>query len=112
MMHRAAKHNAAEAAADFLAAMVAAAFSVGAERLKGPERGSAEVALARQVAIYLIHTRLGVSFAVTGAVFGRDRTTAAHACRAVEERREDPRLDTIIDVLERALVACVSAVRA
>ena len=62
------------------------------EMLQDGRRGRATVALARQVAIYLAHTRLGLPYCARGAVFGRDRTTAAHACRRVEDRREDPRL--------------------
>jgi chromosomal replication initiation ATPase DnaA len=92
-----------EAAAHALAAMVAAAFRVGSERLKEPQRGSAEVALARQVAIYLLRTRLHMSYEEAGACFARDRTTAAHACYRIEERREDPGFDTLIDCLELAI---------
>ncbi len=66
-------------------------------------RGSADVAFARQVAIYLSHTSLGLSYGAAGSFFGRDRTTAAHACRKVEDLREDPAFDTIVDFLERAL---------
>ncbi len=66
-------------------------------------RGRAPVVLARQVAIYLTHTRLGLNYATAGSAFGRDRTTAAHACRAVEEKRDDPTLDAILDCLERAI---------
>jgi chromosomal replication initiation ATPase DnaA len=92
-----------ENAAGLLRAIVAAAFGIRAETLQGGRRGRATVALARQVAIYLAHTRLGLPYGRAGAVFGRDRTTAAHACRRVEDRREDPRLDTMIDYLERAV---------
>ena len=56
--------------------------------------------------MYLAHTRLGLSYAGAGSLFGRDRTTAAYACRQVEERREDPRLDSILDYLERAIDLC------
>ena len=92
-----------ESAAGLLRATVAAAFGIRVEMLQGSQRGRATVALARQVAIYLAHTRLGLPYCQAGAVFGRDRTTAAHACRRVEDRREDPRLDTMIDYLERAI---------
>jgi chromosomal replication initiation ATPase DnaA len=84
-------------------ALVASAFAVGSETIRAPSRGSAEAAFARQVAMYLARTRLGLSLTATGAFFGRDRTTAAHACRLVEEKREDPRIDAIVDVLERAI---------
>ena len=35
--------------------------------------------------------------------FGRDRTTAAHACSTVESRRENSQVDRIIDLLEHAI---------
>jgi len=89
-----------------LAAIVAAAFGLRAEHLTGESRGSATIAFARQVAMYLAHTRLGLPYLAAGASFGRDRTTAAHACRKVEERREDPRVDSILDCLERAVDLC------
>jgi chromosomal replication initiation ATPase DnaA len=53
--------------------------------------------------MYLAHTRLGLPFAKTGRLFHRDRTTARHACRQVEDRREDPRVDSLLECLERAL---------
>ena len=90
-------------AARFLAAVVASAFRICPEAIRTNRRGPARVAFARQVAIYLSHTQLGFNYAVAGSVFGRDRTTAAHACRTVEERREDPTLDAILDCLERAI---------
>jgi chromosomal replication initiation ATPase DnaA len=89
-----------------LEAMVASAFAVRREAIRDSRRGRAGTAFARQVAMYLSHTRLGLSFTETGAVFGRDRTTAAHACRTVEEKREDPRIDEVVDHLERAIDVC------
>ena len=53
--------------------------------------------------MYLAYTRIGLPYAAVGAVFGRDRTTAAHACRLVEERRDDPRIVSALDYLERAV---------
>jgi chromosomal replication initiation ATPase DnaA len=61
------------------------------------------VALTRQVAMYLAHTRLGLSFSAAGALFDRDRTTAAHACRTVEDCRDDERFDTTLGYLEKTL---------
>jgi hypothetical protein len=42
-------------------------------------------------------------------VFGRDRTTAAHACRRIEDRRADRGLDTALAELEHALRRNVDA---
>jgi chromosomal replication initiation ATPase DnaA len=93
-------------AARTVEAMVAAAFALGPGAIRDPRRGRAAAAFARQVAMYLAHTRLGLSFTEAGAYFGRDRTTAAHACRTVEDKREDPRVDAIVDFLERAIEVC------
>lgn len=93
----------ADPAGQALAAIVAAAFGLGVEEIRSRRRGQADIAFARQVAMYLAHTRLGLPFATTGRLFHRDRTTARHACCLVEDRREDPRVDSLIDCLERAL---------
>ena len=81
---------------------IAAAFSVPVTDLLAPTRSSASVAFARQCAMYLAHVVFGLSYTEVGRIFGRDRTTAAHACRLVEERRDDPHLDSLLDVLESA----------
>ena len=94
-----------------LETMVASAFRVDASALRSRTRGTASVAFARQVAMYLAYTRLGMPYADAGAIFGRDRTTAAHACRLVEERRDDPRIDSALDHLERAVDLCPSLAR-
>ena len=83
--------------------MVASAFAVEPGAIRSCRRGPAPAACARQVAIYLAHTRLGLSYTAAGTCFGRDRTTAAHACRTVENRRDDSRIDRIIDLLEKAI---------
>jgi chromosomal replication initiation ATPase DnaA len=92
-----------ESVGQALGSVVAAAFGLDREALGSARRGAAEISFARQVAMYLAHTRLGLPFAATGRLFGRDRTTARHACQQVEDRREDPRVDSLIDCLERAL---------
>lgn len=95
-----------ESAVRKVEAMVASAFALGPGAIRDPRRGRAAAAFARQVAMYLAHTRLGLSFTEAGAYFGRDRTTAAHACRTVEDKREDPAIDAIVDFLERAIEVC------
>lgn len=78
----------------------AAIFEVPLEKLRAPSRGAAEVAFARQSAMYLAHVALGLSYSAVGKLFGRDRTTAAHACQMVEDRRDDPNIDMCLDLLE------------
>lgn len=91
------------AAAGAVSALVASALRVNPQAIASPVRGRASAAFARQVAMYIIHTRLGLSYTAVGSAFGRDRTTAAHACRTVEERREDPTVDAVVDLLEKAV---------
>jgi len=53
--------------------------------------------------MYLAHVALGLNYSDVGRAFGRDRTTAAHACRIVEDRRTDPGLDARLASLEHLL---------
>jgi hypothetical protein len=75
-------------------------FGVGQEDLRRITRGRAKVALARQVAMYLAHVVCGLTLTDTGRLFGRDRTTVAHACCVIEDRRDDPLFDRALDLLE------------
>lgn len=88
---------------DRLEAVIASAFRVPASDLHARTRGAAEVARARQVAMYLAHVEFGLSFAEIGRAFGRTRTTAARACRQIEDLRTDRSLDARITRLEFAL---------
>jgi chromosomal replication initiation ATPase DnaA len=63
-------------------------------------RGRARAALARQIAMYLGHVVCGLSLTDAGRIFARDRTTVAHACAVVEDQRDDPRFDRMLDLLE------------
>jgi chromosomal replication initiation ATPase DnaA len=78
-------------------------FGVGYEELHGSTRGRARIAFARQVAMYLAHVACRLSFTDTGRLFGRDRTTVAHACSVVEDRRDDPVFDHALNLLEWAV---------
>jgi chromosomal replication initiation ATPase DnaA len=82
-------------------------FGVDHQSLEHVSRGIARVALARQVAMYLAHVGCGLSMTAAGALFGRDRTTVAHACLIVEDRRDDPMFDRALDLLEWAVPVMV-----
>ena len=87
---------------------VAQVFGVDAAALDGGTRGRAEVALARQAAMYLAHVACEKTLTEVGRMFARDRTTVAHACAVIEDRRDDPMFDRVIELLElvvRALTA-------
>jgi chromosomal replication initiation ATPase DnaA len=83
---------------------IAAAFAVSLRDLRARTRRSQEAAFARQAAMYLAHVVLRQNYRDTGRLFGRDRTTAAYACALVEERRDDPALDALLQTLENVCV--------
>ena len=79
---------------------VARDFELDPPALFAPTRGPPRVAFARQVAMYLAHTGFALSFEQVSRVFGRDRTTVSHACRIVEDCRDDVWLDWRLAALE------------
>ena len=83
-------------------AIVAASFAVSARHLRRKTRGVFLVAFARQSAMYLAHVAFGFSYTDIGCGFGRHRTTAAYACRLIEEHRDDPAIDALLSTLETA----------
>jgi chromosomal replication initiation ATPase DnaA len=89
-----------EAAARLSADVASYALNVPAEEVLSAQRGSADVAFARQVAIYLCHVGFEFSLARVAVAFGRDRSTVAHACHAIEDRRDDAHFDRWISGLE------------
>ncbi|MBJ3774491.1 helix-turn-helix domain-containing protein [Acuticoccus mangrovi] len=89
---------------------VAAAMNLPVDELAAKTRRTAPVAFARQVAMYCAHVTLGWSLTEAGSVFDRDRTTAAHACRVVEDRRDDQQIDSMVQAVEDALHVWYTAV--
>ena len=91
-------------AAAHLAANVASySLDVPINEILDPRRGSAGAAFARHVAAYLCHVGFELSLGRIAAAFGRDRSTIAHACHVIEDRREDPQFDLWIGGLEAML---------
>ncbi len=88
---------------------VALIFEVEPLDLGAATRRSPRVAFARQVSMYLAHVVCGLSMTEVGALFARDRTTVAHACEVVEDRRDDPDLDGRLERLECAISALMGA---
>jgi chromosomal replication initiation ATPase DnaA len=101
--HRRATVLKQDAAAHALVSGVARARRVAIAAILGCNRGSADIALARQVSIYLLRVVLGRSFENISELFWRSRSTAQHACQVVEQLREDdPLLDDQIEKIENA----------
>lgn len=96
----------------FVEATISTVFNVSADALRAPTRSCADIALARQVAMYVMHVVFGWSLTNVGRRFGRDRTTAGYACRRIEDHRDDPVFDSTLTAIERAAAACQMAARA
>jgi hypothetical protein len=80
--------------------VVAQVFGVTTDQIRAGSRGRAHVAKARQVAMYLAHVICQKTLSDVGRLFDRDRTTVAHACSLVEDRRDDPLFDQVMELLE------------
>jgi hypothetical protein len=88
---------------DVVALATAAAFAIPVgELISSTTRRTASIAFARQSAMYLAHVTFGLTYSQVARAFGRDRTTAAHACQLIEERRDDPAVEAVLGSLEHA----------
>ena len=82
-----------------------AAFALGqdADLANRQERGSRETIAVRRLAMYLTYTAFGMSLARCAVAFSRDRSTVAHACQIIEDRRDEDGFDAWVDGLETGL---------
>lgn len=55
----------------------------------------------RQVAMYVCHVAYSMPMEEVAQAFGRDRSTVGHACRVVEDRRDDAAYDRFVTIVER-----------
>jgi chromosomal replication initiation ATPase DnaA len=91
-----------------LTRLVAEERGVSMTRLLRRSRGPGRAASARQLAIYLSHVLLERPQDLVADLFLRDRTTIAHSCHAVEDRRDDPRLEAEFARIEARLREALS----
>ena len=87
---------------------VSQVFGVARDDIGMQTRGRAHIALARQVAMYLAHVAYGLSLTEVGRLFAPDRTTVAHACALIEDRRDDLAFDRALELLELVVRALAS----
>lgn len=87
----------------FITSLVGLTSDVPAREIFAHARSSQTAIRARQMAIYLAHVTLSWPLARVAQAFGRDRTTASHAVRTVEDLRDDPAIDAHLADLE----ACI-----
>lgn len=84
---------------------VAAVFQVRVSDLRGTAR-TKEVALPRQVAMYLAWKWINESLAMLGASFGKTHSTILHACKSIEKKiSDDETLRRQISMVERSIGA-------
>jgi chromosomal replication initiation ATPase DnaA len=93
------------AAAELAANVVSYALGVRADAIVDDARGCSQTAYARQLAMYLCHVAFELSLSRVASAFGRDRSTVAHACHAIEDRRDDDQFDHWIASLEAMMRA-------
>lgn len=84
---------------------VATVFQVRVSDLRGTAR-TKEVALPRQVAMYLAWKWINESLAMLGASFGKTHSTILHACKSIEKKiSDDETLRRQISMVERSISA-------
>ncbi|WP_371345244.1 helix-turn-helix domain-containing protein [Ancylobacter sp. IITR112] len=83
-----------------VARLAADATAIPLPHLLHPRRLDRRSASARALAMYLAHVGLGLPMSRVAAGFGRHRSTVAHACRRIEERRESAGWDRWVAALE------------
>ncbi len=91
------------ASAERIEHLIGAALGIEARALRSAGRET-RLVFARQLAMYLLRNRLGLSLAAIGERYGRDHTTVLHAVRVVDARREgDPECRRLVLALEEKL---------
>jgi hypothetical protein len=91
----------------FINQMTASVFDIRPSDLVQPDRGVRRIARARQIAMYLMHTSLSLSYVEIARLFERDRTTVSYACKVIEELRDIPATDDKLIEMERTLAIVV-----
>ncbi len=90
--------------------VVAMASNVSLSEMRSRSRCKADVAMARQIAMYLAHTKFSILMTEVGLHFCRDRTTVSYACAQIEDRRDEFSFDLMICQLEALLGEAVEAI--
>ena len=91
--------------------LVAAATGISVEKMTAPVRLKGRVCRARWLALYTAYVTFGWPLDRVAHAFGLNRATAAAACRWAEDERDQPRLDDLMDRLERNLRDVLEAPR-
>ncbi len=105
------EHPPAAQRRDAVVRCVSAAFGLSMRALTTARRARPHAVFARQVSMYLLHVVFSLNPQVIGRLFGKDRSTVAHACQRVEDRRDDAAFDAFLHDLELAVSALDSAIQ-
>jgi hypothetical protein len=73
------------------------------------KRGRPSLGCSKQLAAYLVHVSLSISYTTISSHFDCDRGTIEAACGRVEDLRDNVQLDTLINLYETALFAWAHA---
>lgn len=85
--------------------ILASFFNVSGRELRAHSRCERSVARVRQIGMYVAHVTLSLSMTEVGRAFGRDRSTVNHACHLIEDMRDEPEFDRVVQILENILRA-------
>ncbi len=91
------------ARAHLIVSTVSLEFAVPEAGILSRLKGTSETSYSRQIAMYLMHCIFGTSKTRIAEVFGRHFSTVSHACKVIEESRDDPVLDGKLISLENRL---------
>jgi len=92
--------------------VAAALFNVSSKELRRPGRSDLGISRVRQIAMYVAHVTLELSMNDVARGFARTRTTVLHACHLIEDLRDDPEFDHMVQTTERVVIAAVGNGRA
>ena len=93
----------ADFAARLVVRLIVAQTGYCEQQILAAGRGNAGISRSRQIAMYLMHTSLSLPYGQIARVFSRDRTTVSHACRQIEDQRDDLALNAMLCELEGIL---------
>jgi chromosomal replication initiation ATPase DnaA len=89
--------------ADLTVHVVAMRLGTPMETLTRKSRLSLPALRARRVSLYLAHVALGWTLERVGHAFGLNRQTVARACTRMEEARDEPHLNDLLDELSATI---------
>ena len=79
-------------------------FNVSGRHIRSPRRMSLCVTRVRQIGMYIAHVTLGLRMVAIGEGFCRDPSTVVHACRTIEDMRDDEDFDLIVARAEKLVL--------